>query len=113
MNEYGKRFAHLFMAFFILATASALAQSKGDLVKQAQVEGGATGTTITGPLIYGAKHLQAQSDSALLTALREEYNDSDYSELRYFFKWFDLNGDGASEAIVHVVSPRACGTGGC
>ncbi|HEY7181856.1 MAG TPA: hypothetical protein VIC84_10580, partial [Blastocatellia bacterium] len=57
--------------------------------------------------------VQAQADSALVAALRKEYPDDDYGEVRYFLKWFDLNGDGEPEAVVYVVGPRACGTGGC
>jgi hypothetical protein len=34
-------------------------------------------------------------------------------DFRYFIGWFDLNGDGTREAIVHVVGPQVCGTGGC
>jgi len=105
LNESVKWFAPLLIAFFILATNSALAQSKYDLVKQVRFERGASGATIIG--------VQTQSDSALVAALREEYSGDDYGELRYFLKWFDLNGDGEPEAIVHVVGPRVCGTGGC
>jgi len=56
---------------------------------------------------------QAQPDSALVAAIRETYSDHDYGDVRYFLKWFDLNGDGDPEAIVYVVGPRVCGTGGC
>jgi hypothetical protein len=56
---------------------------------------------------------QAQPDSALAAALREEYSDGDYGDFRYFLKWFDLNGDGEPEAIVYVAGPRVCGAGGC
>jgi hypothetical protein len=55
---------------------------------------------------------QTKSDSAVETQLREIY-EADDGEARYFLKWFDLNGDGTPEAIVHVVGPRVCGTGGC
>jgi hypothetical protein len=47
-----------------------------------------------------------------VTALREVYSE-DEGEARYFLKWFDLNGDGIPEAVVHVVGPHVCGTGGC
>jgi|SRR5262245_5485547 len=208
MNDYLKRFALLFITFFTFVNTPAFAQSKYDLVRQVRFERGASGTTLTGVLIYGAKHFyrlkarkgqtmsvkmivanskdeaeigftvdslqyppgsntrildgidpragnqdwsgelpvtgeyeivvhnppvsnnpvsrpiryklevtikgeaQAQSDSALVTALREMYSD-DYGDFRYFLKMFDLNGDGEPEAIVHVVGPRVCGTGGC
>ena len=55
---------------------------------------------------------QTGSDSVVETTLREVYCNED-GEVRYFLKWFDLNGDGISEAIVHVVGPEVCGTGGC
>jgi hypothetical protein len=121
MDEYVKRPALLLISFFILVNTSAFAQSKHDSVKQVRFERGASGTTITGTLIYGAKHFyrlntrkgQTQSDSALAAALREEYPDGDYGDFRYFLKWFDLNGDGEPEAIVYVAGPRVCGTGGC
>jgi len=209
MDEYVKRLAPLFITLLILVNTSAFAQSKYDLVKQVRFERGASGTTITGVLIYGAKHFyrlkarkgqtmsvkmsvvdskdeaeigftvdslqdppgsdtrildgidpragnhdwsgelpvtgeyeivvhnppvsdkpdshpirykleviikgdaQAQPDSALVAALRETYSDQDYGDVRYFLKWFDLNGDGEPEAIVYVVGPRVCGSGGC
>jgi hypothetical protein len=55
---------------------------------------------------------QSKSDSALEAQLRQMYSE-DEGEIRYFLKWFDLNGDGTPEAIVHVVGPSACGTSGC
>lgn len=33
--------------------------------------------------------------------------------LRYALAWHDLDGDGADEAIVYMVSSYYCGTGGC
>jgi hypothetical protein len=55
---------------------------------------------------------QTKSDTALLTELRKLYSTED-GDVRYFLKWFDLNGDGTPEAIVHVAGPQVCGTGGC
>lgn len=43
--------------------------------------------------------------------LLQEYPDM--GELRYALALHDLDGDGAQEAIVHVVSPMVCGSGGC
>ncbi|WP_128893030.1 hypothetical protein [Erythrobacter sp. HKB08] len=43
--------------------------------------------------------------------LLQEYPDM--GELRYALALYDLDGDGAQEAIVHVVSPMLCGSGGC
>jgi hypothetical protein len=59
------------------------------------------------------EEVQTQPESALVSAIREAYSDNDYGDFRYFLKWFDLNGDGEPEAIVHTAGPRACGTGGC
>ena len=35
------------------------------------------------------------------------------AEVRYYYNRVDLNGDGSFEAIVHLVGPSICGTGGC
>ncbi|MPY24468.1 hypothetical protein [Shewanella sp. YLB-07] len=35
------------------------------------------------------------------------------TQVYYYSSWYDLNGDGIDEAVVHLVSPDACGTGGC
>ncbi len=66
---------------------------------------------------------QTRSDPRLVAELRKMYSDvvaesrkmfsDDEVEARYFLNWFDLNGDGTPEAIVHVVGPHLCGTGGC
>lgn len=41
-------------------------------------------------------------------------NDSGAGEeIRYYYNRVDLNGDGNFEAIVHLVGPSICGTGGC
>ncbi|KZL15709.1 MULTISPECIES: hypothetical protein [unclassified Pseudovibrio] len=47
----------------------------------------------------------------LVKILKEKY--SEYRDTRYFLKWFDLNGDGESEAIVYIIGPVICGSGGC
>ncbi|ANY20353.1 hypothetical protein A6F68_01843 [Tsuneonella dongtanensis] len=43
--------------------------------------------------------------------LLQEYPDA--TPMQYALAWRDLNGDGAEEAIVHLVSSYFCGTGGC
>jgi len=55
---------------------------------------------------------QTPADATLEAKLRTMYS-SDDGEVRYFLKWFDLNGDGVPEAIVHVSGPGVCGTSGC
>ena len=57
MSEYvKKRVSLLITLIFISTTNSAFSQSKYDLIKQVRFERGKSGTTITGVLIYGAKH---------------------------------------------------------
>lgn len=43
--------------------------------------------------------------------LLQEYPDA--APMQYALAWKDLNGDGADEAIVHLVTPYFCGSGGC
>ena len=43
--------------------------------------------------------------------LMQEYPDG--LPMRYALAWSDLDGDGADEAIVHLVGSYFCGTGGC
>ena len=71
-------------------------------------------TVLTIVLFLGCLHVSAQAklDSTLENQLRKMYSDDD-GEVRYFPKSFDLDGDGKSEVIVHVVGPSVCGTGGC
>jgi len=49
---------------------------------------------------------------ALEDALRTNF-DPQLGEVRYLLGWADLNDDASDEAIVHVVGPMVCGTGGC
>ena len=51
-------------------------------------------------------------EKSVQAALREIYTGED-GDFRYFIKWFDLDGDGVPEAVVYVVGPSVCGTGGC
>ena len=55
---------------------------------------------------------QAKSERAVEAQLRKMCSDDD-GEVRYFLNWFDLNGDGIPEALVHVRGPQVCGTSGC
>ena len=43
--------------------------------------------------------------------LLQEYPEA--APMRYALALADLNGDGSDEAVVHVVSPYLCGSGGC
>lgn len=54
---------------------------------------------------------QTPPEQSVEAALRELYSDE--GEVHYFLKWFDLDGDGTPEAVVHVVGPMVCGSGGC
>jgi hypothetical protein len=49
---------------------------------------------------------------SLIDVLRREYADVK-SEVRYFDSYFDLDGDGKDEAIVYIIGPDVCGSGGC
>ena len=40
-----------------------------------------------------------------------EYPDA--GTIRYAAAWADLDGDGVDEAVVHLVGPYFCGSGGC
>ena len=43
--------------------------------------------------------------------LLQEYPDA--APMHYALAWTDLDGDGTDEAIVHLITPYFCGTGGC
>lgn len=47
----------------------------------------------------------------LVAAIRAEVGDD--PEIHYSSADVDLNGDGRQEAVVYVLGPRICGTGGC
>ncbi|WP_442489598.1 hypothetical protein [Halomonas litopenaei] len=54
----------------------------------------------------------ADRREALEQSLRANF-DPQLGEIRYLVGWSDLNDDGQDEAVVHVVGPMVCGTGGC
>jgi len=54
-----------------------------------------------------------ERDGALLEVLRTMANEAELEDLRAFFAFEDLNGDGVHEAVVHVTGSAYCGTGGC
>lgn len=53
----------------------------------------------------------ANAEEDIRHFLLQEYPDA--APMQYALAWHDLNGDGADEAIVHIVSSYFCGTGGC
>ena len=53
---------------------------------------------------------QHKSDKDLLEAIRGLEPEADD---RYFSAYTDLNGDGRKEAVVYLIGPRTCGSGGC
>ena len=55
---------------------------------------------------------QTAPEQSVQAALREIYSGEE-GDFRYFLKWFDLDGDGTPEAVVHVVGSEVCGSGGC
>ncbi|MCB2067782.1 MAG: hypothetical protein KDE15_14215 [Erythrobacter sp.] len=54
-------------------------------------------------------HAEAETD--VQHFLLQEFPEVD--SLDYALAWSDLDGDGNDEAIVHLVGPYFCGTGGC
>lgn len=52
-------------------------------------------------------------EKAIIQALGNEAAGGMDQEIRYYYNRVDLNGDGNFEAIVHLVGPSICGTGGC
>lgn len=55
---------------------------------------------------------EADRQATLEDSLRANF-DPQLGEVRYLVGWADLNGDDQQEAVVHVVGPMVCGTGGC
>ncbi|WP_369027176.1 hypothetical protein [Qipengyuania sp. RANM35] len=53
----------------------------------------------------------ANAEEDIKHFLLQEYPDA--SPMQYALAWSDLNSDGADEAIVYLVTPYFCGTGGC
>jgi hypothetical protein len=67
--------------------------------------------------LRGVRYIRSESspdpeiEKAILKTLRN--GDFPEGEIRYYYNRVDLNGDGNFEAIVHLVGPSICGTGGC
>jgi hypothetical protein len=61
-----------------------------------------------GPVMAGTSPQTA--DKGLLKAI---HGLKPEAEERYFFSSMDLNGDGRKEAIVYLIGPHSCGSGGC
>ena len=53
----------------------------------------------------------ANAEEDIRRFLLQEYPEA--APMRYALAWHDLDGDGADEAIVHVISSYLCGSGGC
>jgi putative lipoprotein len=58
-----------------------------------------------------ADTVAASAEEDIQHYLLQTYPDA--APMRYALAWHDLDGDGADEAVVHLVSPFYCGTGGC
>ena len=67
------------------------------------------GLSLTCPQVLQAKENSMQ---LLDQAVWSQYNEFT-AQIYYYSSWYDLNGDGIDEAVVRVVGPDACGTGGC
>jgi len=67
--------------------------------------------------LRGVRHIPSETspDPELERAILQTLTDGDFSggEIRYYYNRVDLNADGNFEAIVHLVGPSICGTGGC
>jgi hypothetical protein len=64
------------------------------------------------PKINSETSPDPEIEKAILKALGE-YDPQPGQEIRYYYNRVDLNADGNFEAIVHLVGPSICGTGGC
>jgi hypothetical protein len=64
------------------------------------------------PKISSETSPDPEIEKAILKALGE-YDPQPGQEIRYYYNRVDLNADGNFEAIVHLVGPSICGTGGC
>jgi len=53
----------------------------------------------------------ANAEEDIRHFLLQEYPDA--APMQYALAWKDLDGDGKDEAIVYLVTPYFCGTGGC
>jgi hypothetical protein len=67
--------------------------------------------------LRGVRYIPSETspDPELEKAILQTLSDADFSggEIRYYYNRVDLNADGNFEAIVHLVGPAICGTGGC
>ena len=68
-------------------------------------------TASEAPVEQAVSPTPAGAEEDIRHFLLQEYADA--GALQYALAWHDLDGDGANEAIVHVLSPYVCGTGGC
>lgn len=53
----------------------------------------------------------ANAEEDIRHFLLQEYPEA--APMRYALAWTDLDSDGTDEAIVHVITPWLCGSGGC
>lgn len=63
------------------------------------------------PLVEADQTAANSGEDDIRHFLLQEYPDA--APMRYALAWTDLDGDGTNEAIVHLVAPYFCGTGGC
>lgn len=81
-------------------------QSSDDTTEVAAEDTEETPSTASEPMS------EADRQATLEDSLRANF-DPQLGEVRYLVGWADLNGDDQEEAVVHVVGPMVCGTGGC
>ncbi|HVG34858.1 MAG TPA: hypothetical protein VM911_17440 [Pyrinomonadaceae bacterium] len=67
--------------------------------------------------LRGVRYIRSETspDPEIEKVILQTLSEGDFSagEIRYYYNRVDLNGDGNFEAIVHLVGPAICGTGGC
>ncbi|ALM52079.1 hypothetical protein [Halomonas huangheensis] len=81
-------------------------QSSDDTTEVAAEDTEETPSTTSEPMS------ESDRQAKLEDSLRANF-DPQLGEVRYLIGWADLNGDDQEEAVVHVVGPMVCGTGGC
>ena len=91
-----------FAALTGLALLVAACSPESDATDQSEAEA---------PLVEADQAAAISGEDDIRHFLLQEFPEA--APMRYALAWTDLDGDGADEAIVHLVGPYFCGTGGC
>lgn len=93
-------------AFLLLATLSGCGQAEGSA--PADNAPSSSSRAVTEP------RTTVPDGKPLVDAIRKDLAPHDVDEKAGFITaWSDLNGDGKDEALVYLVDPGTCGSGGC